>query len=531
MHEKLTEYELSARLNFYKNHVRYLNEEQKKSNKELENARAEIKELKNELDRVKDLLKLALKGKYGASSEKVEDREQLTLFEDEENKVTSAPVKREVKSYTRAPKRSYEEIYKDLPVEIKEYDIPDAEKICEKCGTEMVCIGYDSYKEIEYTPAVLKVIEHKKKKYACKKCDQTDVSGNIKTASSPLPLFDHSLVSPSLLAYIINEKFCKAVPLYRLEQDLHRMGVNISRQTMSNWLIAGAELLRPLYDCMHGLLLREKILHADETPLQVNHADGRDKPVNGYMWVYRTGKYSRNQIILYDYRNGRKGAYPAEFLKDFSGYLHCDGLRQYDDVIKATRAGCWAHVRRYFKNAMDVQHDKRDYTTLAGRGFLKIQKIFAAETETPERSPYSLAEIAAIRKEKSQKLTEDFFEFCGKNQGIALPRSLTGRAINYALGQQKSLMTFLLDPRIELTNNAAERAVKPFVIGRKNWLFSNTEKGAHASATLYSIVETAKSAGAKPFDFLRRIFEKLRSCDFGTFEELLPWNINLTEEY
>lgn len=262
---------------------------------------------------------------------------------------------------------------------------------------------------------------------------------------------------------------------------------------------------------MHGLLLRENIIHADEMPLQVNRVNGREKPVNGYMWLYRTGKFSERQIVLYDYRNGRKGDYPAEFLKSFFGYLHCDGPRQYDDVINAVRVGCWAHVRRYFKNALDVRCDKRDYTTLAGKGFLKIQEIFAAETE---KSPYSLAEIAAVRKEKSQKLTEDFFEWCEKSQGIAVPKSLTGKAIAYALGQKKSLTTFLNDPRLELTNNAAERAIKPFVIGRKNWPFSNSEKGAQATAVIYSVVETAKAAGAKPFEFIRRIFEKLCSCDF-----------------
>lgn len=518
MYENLSYTEMSARLHYSEKHIKYLSSE-------LTNAQAEINELKNELDRVNEMLRLAARNTYAPSSERIESSEQLTLFEENEEK--PAPAKREVKSYMRSPKRSCEEIYKDLPIEIKEYDISDAEKICERCRSEMVCIGYDSCREIEYAPAVLKIIEHRRKKYACKKCGQNDISGNIKTASSPLPLFYHSLVSPSLLAYIISEKFCKAVPLYRLEQDLHRMDVNISRQSMSNWLIAGAELLQPLYDCMHGLLLRENILHADETPLRVNRVNGRDKPVNGYMWLYRTGKFSERQIVLYDYRNGRKGNYPAEFLKSFFGYLHCDGLRQYDDVINAVRVGCWAHVRRYFKNALDVQHDKRDHTTLAGQGFLKIQEIFAAETEGSEKSPYSLAEIAAVRKEKSQKLTEDFFEWCEKSQGIAVPKSLTGKAIAYALGQKKPLLTFLEDPRLELTNNAAERAIKPFVIGRKNWLFSNAEKGAQATAVIYSVVETAKAAGAKPFDFLCCIFEKLRSCDFKSFEDLLPWNTNL----
>lgn len=373
------------------------------------------------------------------------------------------------------------------------------------------------------------IIEHRRKKYACKKCDPNDISGNIKTAWASQPLFYYSLVSPTLLAYIINEKFCKAVPLYRLEQELQRMKVYISRQTMSNWLIAGAELLQPLYDCMHGLLLQENIIHADETPLQVNRVKGRDKPVNGYMWLYRTGKFSKRQIVLYDYRNGRKGDYPAGFLKGFCGYVHCDGLRQYDDVINALRVGCWAHVRRYFKNALDVQHDKRDYTTIAGQGFLKIQEIFAAELGEKGKSPYFLDEIACIRKEKSRKITEEFFEQCGKNQGIAVPKSLTGKAIAYALRQKKSLLTFLEDPRLELTNNAAERAIKPFVIGRKNWLFANTEKGAQAASVIYSVVETVKAAGEKPFEFFWRFFENLRRCSFESFEELLPWNIGIAE--
>lgn len=176
------------------------------------------------------------------------------------------------------------------------------------------------------------------------------------------------------------------------------------------------------------------------------------------------------------------------------------------------RVGCWAHVRRYFKNALDVRHDKRNYTTLAGQGFLKIQEIFEAESE---KIPYSLAEIAEIRKEKSRKLTEDFFKRCEKNQGIAVPKSLTGKTIAYALGQKKSLLTFLEDPRLELTNNAAECEIMPFVIGRKNWLFANTEKGAQAAAVIYLVVETVKAAGERPFEFFRRFLRNFVGVGLG----------------
>ena len=366
-----------------------------------------------------------------------------------------------------------------------------------------------------------KIIEHRKKKYVCKSCE------TIRTAKAPLPLFDHSLVSPSLLSYIINEKFCKGVPLYRLEQDLHRMRINILRQSMCIWIIAGTELLKPIYDILHKRLVEEEILHADETPFLVNKVKDRTKPVHGYMWVYRTGKYAEVPIIMYDYRNGRAGDYPVQFLKGFSGYLHCDWLRQYSYIPHVKRVGCWAHLRRYFLNAVNVQSNKKDFFTTAGQGLMMINEIFRIEGRNPERpnekSKYTLEEIAHIRNTKSKRLAENFFEWCRKIQGTGLPKNLTDKAIGYALGQEKSLMNVFLDPRLELTNNAAERGVRPIVVGRKNWLFAHSERGAEAAAMIYSIVETAKAANIKIFDYFRYIFDALRSCSFKKLDELLPW--------
>lgn len=185
------------------------------------------------------------------------------------------------------------------------------------------------------------------------------------------------------------------------------------------------------------------------------------------------------------------------------------------------------HLRRYFLNAVNVQHNKNDLTTLVGQGFLRIQKIFRAEdrnSENPHKNySYSLEEIAYIRKTKSNRLASEFFEWCEKNQGIAAPGSLTGKAISYALGQKEYLMNVFVDSRLELTNNAAERAIRPIVVGRKNWLFAHSERGAEAAATIYSIVETAKAVGVKIFDYLRYIFDALRSCSFKNLDELLPW--------
>lgn len=227
----------------------------------------------------------------------------------------------------------------------------------------------------------------------------------------------------------------------------------MSRQTMDNLMIVVSDMLMPLYELIHRILLTFDIIHADETPMQVNLVKGRNKPVKGYMWVYRSGRYSEVPIILYEYRNGRKGEYPKTFLNGFMGYLHCDGLKQYDNVENITRAGCWAHLRRYFLNAVNVQSNKKDFSTTAGQGLMMINEIFRIEGRNPERpnekSKYTLEEIAHIRNTKSKRLAENFFEWCRKIQGTGLPKNLTGKAIGYALGQEKSLMSVFLDPRLE----------------------------------------------------------------------------------
>lgn len=270
-------------------------------------------------------------------------------------------------------------MYGNLPADVIKYDVDD--KNCGKCGSEMVQIGCDSYREIEYIPAVLKITEHRKAKYVCRKCDKTGTESSFETASAPLPLIYHSFVSPSLLAHIINEKFCKHVPLNRIEQEFKQSGIKISRQTMSNWIISAADILKPLYDLMQKYFVLQSIIHADETPLQTNHVKGESKSVHGYMWVYRSGKYSLTPMALYDYRNGRAAEYPLEFLKGFSGYIHCDGLKQYDILLKAIRVGCWAHLRRYFFNAYNMQHDKNDFSTVAGQALLKYRKFFILKGE------------------------------------------------------------------------------------------------------------------------------------------------------
>lgn len=376
--------------------------------------------------------------------------------------------------------------------------------------------------------------EHRKEKAVCRKCSKNGKESIFAVAKAPAPLIERSYATPSLVAHIINEKYVKAVPLYRIEKKFLYSGISMSRQTMDNLIIAAAEMLTPLYELMHKTIVKLEILHADETPLQTNRVKGRKGPVRGYMWVYRSGRYSEIPIVLYEYQNGRKGEYPKLFLKGFSGYLNCDGLRQYDDVENIIRVGCWAHLRRYFLNALNIQQDKKDFSTVAGQGFLMINEIFRIEGRDPEKpfekSTYSLSEIAEIRKNTTKKLAQRFFNWCREKQRTGAPKNLTGRAIAYALGQEKSLMNLFLNPRLELTNNAAERAVKPVVIGRKNWLFAHCEQGAKANAVLYSIIETAKENMLKPFEYIKWVLECLRSMSFKSFEDFLPWGRNIPKE-
>ncbi len=508
-----------------------LSEDKKNLKEENKLLNAELKQLTIDYNWALEQLKLSKKKIYGASAEKIaSDYGHISFFNEAEAERTpmlpEPKAEDVVRKNNKKKKRGIKDIYKNLEIIEKEYDLSNAEKICEKCGSEMTFLRWETKNEIKIIPAQAQLIVHKKAVYVCKNCDKTGIEGSFKTAEAVPSLIEKSLVSPSLMAWIMNQKFCLALPLYRQEQELKRMGINLSRQTMSNWMITGARLLKPLYDALHKNLISRNILHADETTLEVLNLSDRDKPLNAYMWVYRTSRNEKNPIVLYDYEEGRSGDYAKNFLKNFSGYLHCDGWGGYDKVEHIKRVGCLVHLRRYFLNALEIQEDKKDHSTDAGKGFLLIEKIFKAEKIDPEKpagkSKYSEEEIAEIRKNIQPKLLKEFFDFCEEYQGRGLPKSLTGAAVNYALNQKDTFMTFLENPKLELSNNAAERAVKPFVIGRKNWLFCNTAGGAKSSALIYSIIETAKENGLKPFEYLEFLFENIRGGN--DVAELMPWS-------
>lgn len=295
---------------------------------------------------------------------------------------------------------------------------------------------------------------------------------------------------------------------------------------MSNWLIkASVDWLEPIYEEMKRRLCAHEVLHADETTLQVLHEDGKPAQSKSYMWLYRTSGGNprdgdaKKQIVLYEYQKDRKAAHPEAFLKDFSGYLHADGYDGYHKLPgRVTVVGCWAHLRRKFDEAMKSLPKEKQGLSLAAEGVARCNKLFRLEKQFENLSP---DERKKERERLSKPLIDEFFTWADSLN--ALPKSLLGIAVYYAQSQRQYLKAYLLDGRLEISNNRAENSIRPFVMGRKNWLFSNTPNGARASAIYYSLIFSAKENGLIPFDYLTKVFTE--APNGKSVDDLLPWKL------
>ena len=540
-YEDLSRYELECRLNFFEKQIKYMAAELAKANEKNDKLTELNKEYKVELDRIYELYKLALDRLYGKKAEKIEivPDGQLSMFEELRNDISIDTSGQIVAAHTRAKKRTFKQIYGNLPTKNEYYALTDEEKICPCCGKEMYMFEPECRMEIIHQPAVFEVHEIRREKCYCRHCEnRVNEKGEplpsvYRIAYAPEALIEGSYASPSLMASEIHKKICMHLPITRIESEYKNMGFERSKQTICNNFLDCADILKPLYDVCHSKMLIMKKIYGDETPGQVNHVKGHEKPVKGYFWTYRSGIFEEIQLVIYDYQNGRGAQYPQVFLKGFEGYCHCDGYSAYDSIKGLVRVGCFAHLRRYFLEAVKVQNDKNDLTTVAGQGLLMINEIFHIEGRDPndphKKSCYTLKEIAAIREKYTSKMLAGFFEWCAKRNEEYLTSEKTRKAITYALNQKESLMRVLDDPRLELTNNAAERAIRPVTVGRKNWLFCDSERGAHSAAVLYTIVNTAKLNGLKDHDYLNWVFEKIRRCDFDKMEDLAPWSEEIPE--
>ena len=318
------------------------------------------------------------------------------------------------------------------------------------------------------------------------------------------------------------------MPLYRQEKDWANQGVTLSRATLANWIIRSAhDWLLPLWEEMKAQLLKEPVIHADETVIQVLKEEGKKPSSESRMWVYCSGNTGSPPVILYEYQPTRSGEHARRFLEGFKGYLQTDGYSGYNKVPDVTRCGCWAHLRRKYQEAMPRTGDKSGST--AAVGFDYCNRLFSIEKELKELNP---EERKKQRQERSKPVLEAYWSWLETVN--PLQGSKLGDAVTYALNQKDALETFLEDGRIELSNNRAENCLRPFVVGRKAWLFADTKKGATSSAIVYSIVETAKANNLNVYMYLKHIFSKMPGMDFkdnpSLLQDLLPWSAKLPED-
>lgn len=412
-----------------------------------------------------------------------------------------------------------------LPVERIEYTLPVEDQVCGVCHGPLHRMSEEVRRELAVVPAQVKVIEHVQHVYSCRTCEREALTTPITKAPMPRPVYPGSLASASLLADVLHQKFTAGVPLYRQEQEWQRLGVALSRQTLANWVLYAAHTwLDPLYIQLQIALRLRNILHADETTVQVLHEEGRRAEQKSYMWLYRTG-CEAPAIILYDYRPTRGGEHPQRFLRGFRGYLQVDGYSGYHALEQVTLVGCWAHARRKYTDALkSLPAAQRDGPSLVREGLDFCNRLFAIERDLREVTP---EERVRARRARSRPVLAQFLWWLRAQRHIVLPKSALGQAVTYCLNQWIPLTNFLRDGRLAIDNNRAERSIKPFVIGRKNFLFANTPRGAQASAIVYSIVETAKENGLIPRAYLQYLFEQLPNRDLAdpaTWSDLLPWS-------
>ena len=495
----------------------------------VEQQKEQIEVLKKENEWYIEQLKLRAKEKFGASSEKATPG-QMTfpdLFNEAETlreMVTPEPPEELIIPEHRRKKKRRGSGFGSLPVEVIEYRIDDDKLICGQCGSRLEVMKKETRRELVVIPAEVKVVEHVTYSYSCRNCDRNGIKGTILEAEHPKALIAKSFVSPSLMADIMHKKYTMSLPLYRQEQDYKRLGIDLSRQNLSAWIIKGAGLLRPLYTGLKESLLGEGLLHADETTLEVLREPGRPAPSKSYMWVYRTSRYCSHPVILYDYTEGRSGDYAKRFLKGWKGnYLHCDGYSGYGKLEDVTLCGCLVHAKRKFHEALSVSPENKT----AEKGENYIQKLFAIEKQADKKG-ISLEERYRLRQDVSKKVMEEFYGWLTEIYPKILPKSLVGKAVTYAINQKEHLCSFLKDARIQLSNNLAEQSVKPFVLGRKNWLFSNTPNGADASAIIYSVIQTAVANDLNPQKYLEYVFDCIK--EEQDIIRYLPWSDELPEK-
>jgi transposase len=479
-----------------------------------------------EIQRLQEQLKLLLAKRYGASSEKVSP-DQLGLFNEAESEARTPVEEKPEQSLAVAAHERKRGGRKPLPDDLPrvriEHDLPEDEKTC-SCGCSLMRIGEDSSEQLDIVPAQVRVLQHVRLKYACKGCEET-----IKSAPLPAHPIPKSNASPGLLAHIAVAKYQDALPLARQEKILQRAGIDIPRATLAGWMIKLGIFLAPLIAQLRAHLLTYDIVQMEETRIQVLKEAGRAASSDSYIWVQRGGAPHQPVVLFHD--NPSRGRTVAEeLLEGFGGYLQTDGFEVYAGLAAARSdlhlIGCFAHARRKFDEALKGQ-GKKAKSGKAQMGLAFIQKLYAVQKRLKDLTP---EERARERRRQAGPILEELHAWLEKSLPEVPPSTLTGKALGYLHNQCSRLIGYLDDGRLAIDNNACEQAIRPFVIGRRNWLFADTPNGADASATLYRIIETAKANGHEPYRYLRHLFTALpKASSPDQIAQLLPFNIATQE--
>ena len=403
------------------------------------------------------------------------------------------------------------------------HEIEPGEGPCGGCCGTLVPISEKVSEQLDIQPARIRVLRHVRKTYTCTGCPACE--GKLVTAPMPPQPIPKSLASPGTLAHVAVAKYVDGLPLYRQERQLARIGVELPRSTLAHWMVKAGALVQPLVNLLRDQLLAYDIVCMDETRLQVLKEPGKRPERQSYLWVQRGGPPD-HPIVLYDYDPSRSRQVPIRLLEGFSGYLVTDGYEAYAEVCAQSRltpVGCWAHVRRKFDEAIKVQGrltpEKRK-GSLAAVAMLKIQQLYRIERETRLLCP---KERQRIREARAAPLLDELRAWLDAHLALVPPRSALGKAMHYAHHQWPKLIVYVKDGLLPIDNNLTENAIRPFVVGRKNWLFCDTVAGAHASANLYSLIETAKANGIEPHEYLRTVFTELpQATTVEAIEALLP---------
>ena len=491
---------------------------------------ATIERLTRHAELLQEQLNLAIARRYSARSEKGPSP-QMGLFDEAEAEVEAeraaleaeeAPaVERVVAGHIRKARGYRKPLPEALPRVDILHELPEDERQGPD-GQPMRVIGEEVSEQLDIVPATIRVLRHVRLKYGWG--DEGGASG-VKIAPLPPQPLPKTMASPGLLAHIVVSKYQDALPLYRQEQILTRIGVDLPRATLARWMVGvGTDLIQPLINLLRDRMLAHGTLSMDETPTQVLKEPGKSPQSQSYLWVQRGGP-PEAPIILFDYDPSRSQEVPLRLLEGFTGILQTDGYAAYGAVVRAQgliHAGCVAHCRRKFDEVIKSQgkHRKKG---LAEEALIQIQKLYAVEKAARDMSP---ADRQRHREIHARPVWDTLRTWLSIHRPGVPPQSALGRALTYLANEWDKLVVYLTDGRIPIDNNATENALRPFCLGRKNWLFHDTVAGAQASANLYGLIETAKACGLEPYHYLRRIFTDLpKACTVEDFEALLPMNL------